>query len=72
MASSFLLAYFYDVFAHERCSWLQMVHEIFVAELSLILVVVVNAIPWFEADEGGILAVGCPYAYTWSVELHGN
>ena len=49
-----------------------MVHEIFVAELSFVFVVVVNAIPRFEADKGGILAEGCPYAYTWSVELHGN
>ena len=49
-----------------------MVHEIFVAELSLIFVVVVNAIPRFEADKGGILAVGGPYAYTRCVEVHGN
>ena len=49
-----------------------MVHEIFVAELSFVFVVVVNAIPRFEADEGSVLAVGCPDAYAGSVELYGD
>ena len=49
-----------------------MVHEIFVAELSLVLIMVVNTIPRFEADEWGVLAVGSPYAYTRCVELYRN
>ena len=67
-----LFSYSYHVFAHERGSRLQMVHEILVAELSAVLISVVHAIPRFETDEGGVLAVGRPYSHTRGVEIDGH
>ena len=49
-----------------------MVHEILVAELSFVFIVVVNAIPWLKAYERSVLAVRSPYSDAWRVEAYGN
>ena len=67
---SWLFTYSYDVFAHKRSSRLQVVHQILVAELSLIFIAVVHSIPWFKTDEWCVLAIWSPYAHTGSVEAY--
>ena len=45
-----------------------MIHQVFITELSAILVVVVYAVPRLDAEERGVLAVRCPDANARSVE----
>ena len=49
-----------------------MVHVLFLLEVALIVSLVVDAVPRFDADEGGVLAVGTPNAHGGRLEPHGD
>ena len=48
------------VFAHKRGTGLEMVHQIFVAEVTLVLHGIVDAIPWLDAYKWGVLPIWAP------------
>ena len=47
-----------------------MVHQVLVAQLTLIAEMVMYAVPRLKADKRSLLAVGSPHAYARSAELN--
>ena len=60
------------VFAHETGSGLEVVHEGFVLKLAVEATRVANAVPRFDADEGGVFVVWTPECDDGCAEVDGD
>jgi hypothetical protein len=58
--AGFSLSYDNLVFAHKTGARLKVIHQRLVLELTIEPSRITDAVPWFNADEGSLLAIGTP------------